>query len=421
MLVRKYISLILWMVCCTIGTISAQNQGGGERAARTDKIFTDSLLSEIHFRWDKSDLDPRYLGNDRTLQQIDRQIDSIGIERIDSVVILSQSSPEGSWQHNQRLSERRAATMLRWMTEHHPALSDRLTVNPDGESWEQLRRLVLADERLKEESIERVVRIIDDPTISIETRKWRITHDPVYRYLYRTYYPHIRNSMVCIIYYRHEKQEPIRAALEYRMEMQPASLNKAQHTLSEPKPLRDTLTLAAKTNLLYDALTVLNVELELPIRNHWSVAAEYAFPWWEKGNKHCLQMLNAGIEARYWFRNNRYHAEKLRGHFLGLYGMSAKYDFQWDRDLCYQGEGWSVGLTYGYSLKLSRHLNMEFSISVGYLSTAYRHYFPADDYSELWIDRSKQGRLNYFGPTKLKVSLVWPIQIPYNKKRGGDR
>jgi hypothetical protein len=80
-----------------------------------------------------------------------------------------------------------------------------------------------------------------------------------------------------------------------------------------------------------------------------------------------------------------------------------------------------VGLTYGYSLKLSRHLNMEFSISVGYLSTAYRHYFPADDYSELWIDRSKQGRLNYFGPTKLKVSLVWPIQIPYNKKRGGDR
>lgn len=368
-------------------------------------------------------MDTLYLGNDRTLRLINRQIDSLGIERIDSVVILSQSSPEGSYRYNQRLSERRAATMRRWMETHHPELTDRLTVNPDGESWEQLRRLVLNDKRLKEESIERVVRIIDNPEISIDTRKWRITHDPVYRYLYRTYYPLIRNSMVCIVYYRGEKQEPLHVKLSYDFPMQATALKKAPLTSlkpEEPQPLRDTLTLAVKSNLLYDALTALNVELELPIRNHWSVAAEYAFPWWEKGNKHCLQMLEAGVEARYWFSNNLHHAQKLRGHFVGLYGLSAKYDFQWDRSLNYQGEGWSVGLSYGYALKLSKHLNMEFSISVGYLSTAYRHYFPSDDYSLLWRDKEKQGRLSYFGPTKLKVALVWPIHIPYNKK-GGDR
>ncbi len=308
--------------------------------------------------------------------------------------------------------------MRGWMEEHHPELGSRLRVDPNGESWEQLRAWVLADQKLKKSSIERVVNIIDDNSVSIETKKWRMTHDPVYRYLYRTYYPRIRNSMICVVYYQPRKLEPLNPEIKPVVAMKPIEMSKMP---IETPVLRDTLTLAAKTNLLYDALTALNVELEVPIRNHWSVAAEYAFPWWEKGNKHCLQMLNAGIEGRYWFRNNRYHAEKLRGHFLGLYGMSAKYDFQWDRDLCYQGEGWSVGLTYGYSLKLSRHLNMEFSISVGYLSTTYRHYFPADDYSELWIDRSKQGRLNYFGPTKLKVSLVVPIHIPYTKKRGGDR
>jgi hypothetical protein len=61
---------------------------------------------------------------------------------------------------------------------------------------------------------------------------------------------------------------------------------------------------------------------------------------------------------------------------------------------------------------------MEFSLSLGWLSSAYRHYYPADDYELLWRDKSKVGRINYFGPTKLKVALVCPIRIPY-KKRGG--
>ena len=37
---------------------------------------------------------------------------------------------------------------------------------------------------------------------------------------------------------------------------------------------------AAKTNLLFDAMTVLNVEVEVPIRKHWSIAGEWIFPWW---------------------------------------------------------------------------------------------------------------------------------------------
>lgn len=413
---RFYIAIIALLFTAIVATpLRAQNRVG----------IADSVRMEIHFRWDRSSLDLHYMGNKQTLEQLNQEIERIGVEQIDSLVILSQSSPEGSWHYNQRLSARRAATMRRWMEEHHPELNDRLSVNPDGESWEQLRRLVLADKRLKEESIERVVKIIDDRSISIETRKWRIEHDPLYRYLYRTYYPRIRNSMICLLYYHRVEQEPLNRPLEYRMQLAPAELTPAVPSprIEAPTELefrRDTLTIAAKSNLLYDALTALNIELELPIRDHWSVAAEYSFPWWESDNKHCLQMLEAGIEGRYWFRRNPWHSEKLRGHFVGLYGMSAKYDLQWDRDLGYQGEGWSVGLTYGYSLKLTRHLNMEFSISVGYLSTAYRHYFPADDYSVLWRDKQKQGRMNYFGPTKLKVSLVWPIHIPY-KTKGGTR
>jgi hypothetical protein len=150
------------------------------------------------------------------------------------------------------------------------------------------------------------------------------------------------------------------------------------------------------------------------------MAVEYMFPWWERNNKYCLQVLELGVEGRYWFRNNEYKAQRLRGHFLGAYGMSAMYDIQNDYNPAYQGEFWSAGLTYGYAMPIGKkkRVNLEFSLSVGYLSMDYRNYFPASDYSELYINELGIGRIKYFGPTKLKVSLVVPINIGYNRKVG---
>lgn len=372
-----------------------------------------TMQSEIHFRWDRSELDTAYMGNARSLAELAHRIDSIGVAHIDSVVIISQSSPEGTFHHNQKLSARRAATMRRYMEQHHAALTDRLRVKPDGESWLQLRELVRADEKLKNSSIARVVGIIDNDSISIDTKKWRITNDPVYRYLYRTYYPRIRNSMVCIVYY-HPPVEPVAVDVAWKNPVRPREICKI------PPPQRlDTLTFALKTNLLYDAVTALNFEVEVPVGDHLSVMVEDIFPWWERDNKYCFQMWEIGVEGRYWFRKNHYHAEKLRGHFAGLYAMSSKYDFQRDHDACYQGEYWSVGLTYGYVMRLSRRFNLEFSLSVGYLQTDYRHYIPSEGYGELIHNPEKDGKTSYFGPTKLKVSFVWPLHIGY--KKGGRR
>lgn len=380
--------------------------------------ISDTIAHEIHFRWDKSRLDTLYLGNDRVFKQIAEHIDSVGIDKIDSIVIVSQSSPEGPYLYNQNLSKRRAATMRAYMQNHHPEIIDRLTVNPDGESWEQLRRYVATDTKMKDESKRRLLQIIDDDSISIQVKKRRISKDPLYRYIYTTYYPIIRNSRIEIVYHNtiYKKEPLMTSSVAFRPLQMEYSITRSP--LPSPSVSLDTLVFALKTNLLYDAVSALNFEVELPIGNHWSVAVEDVFPWWERGNKYCLQMWEMGAEARYWFSKNTHYVDKLRGHFLGAYAMSSKFDFQYDYDICYQGEYWSAGLTYGYSLRLSRHLNMEFSLSVGWLSAAYRHYYPADDYSLLWRDKSKVGRIGYFGPTKLKISLMLPVRVPY-KKRGG--
>ena len=179
------------------------------------------------------------------------------------------------------------------------------------------------------------------------------------------------------------------------------------------------MILAAKTNLLYDAVTALNAEIEVPIGRHFSVMIEDVFPWWEWKNKYCFQMWEMGLEARYWFKAwDPKGVEKLRGLFAGVYGMSSKYDFQWDRDINLQGEYWSAGVSAGYAMPIGKRkrINLEFSVAVGPMHTQFRHYQPTQSYDKLIRDPYNAGidyktGQWYFGPTKAKISLVVPLTI----------
>lgn len=188
---------------------------------------------------------------------------------------------------------------------------------------------------------------------------------------------------------------------------------------------RKSTFVALKTNLLYDALTLLNYSVEVPIGKHFSALLYHQVPWWTWGqnnHEYCIRFMSLGTEAKWWFwrgveSTNR--RDKLTGHYLGVYAESGKWDFQWKRSICTQGEHWSVGLSYGYAMPIGKYFNLEFSLSVGYASIPYRGYIPNEDYSVLWRDASRQGRWNYFGPTKAQVSLVVPITMKSRKKGGG--
>ena len=108
------------------------------------------------------------------------------------------------------------------------------------------------------------------------------------------------------------------------------------------------------------------------------------------------------------------------GHFLGVYGMGGKFDLQANRTFCYQGEFFSAGLTYGYSMPIAKRVNLEFSISAGYARIPYRHYNPTDDWELLIRDRNKSGVWHYFGPTKIEVALSVPLLVK-TKVKGGNR
>ena len=164
---------------------------------------------------------------------------------------------------------------------------------------------------------------------------------------------------------------------------------------------------AVKTNLLFDAALMPNIELEVPIGKRWSLNGEYMFPWWLiNDDRYCLQILMGGLEVRYW-PGRRSGRDVLTGHFLGLYAGGGKYDLQWDKN-GYQGEFFiAAGVSYGYAHSIARNLRLEYNIGIGMLRTDYRHYHSRDNHQTLlW---QENGEYTWLGPTKLKISLVWLI------------
>ena len=185
----------------------------------------------------------------------------------------------------------------------------------------------------------------------------------------------------------------------------------------ERKPL-----FAVKTNLLFDVLSALNVEIEVPIGKRWSVAGEYVFPWWLWEEKQiAFEMLNLNIEGRYWL-GSRADKKEMTGWYMGLYAGGGYFDFEWKKR-GYQGEFFiATGLSAGYAHTIGKSGNwrMEYGIGVGYLHTNYREYVPKFGSDGEWhLIRQRSGNYTWMGPTKAKVSLVWMING--KKKKGGAR
>ena len=194
-------------------------------------------------------------------------------------------------------------------------------------------------------------------------------------------------------------------------------------TLRYQKPkcyLWDYLTpFAIKTNLLYDASSALNVAIEVPIRDNWSVAFEWVAPWWSDYDKQIyLQMMLGGIEGRYWF-GNREDRPQLTGWFAGVSLQGGLYDLMVDPVKGIQGEFQAYSAVGGFAHPVNKSgtLRMEYALGLGYMRTEYvKYWWDGLDYT-LVAPSPQTWLTNWVGPTKLQVSLVYMLKL--RSKVGG--
>lgn len=447
---------------------------GNKDAAEIENVANEPIRTSslIYFRKNSGDIDSNYYGNGARLDNLEDILSSKSGNEILSVKIFSTASPEGPKGLNKWLSRERGISLGEWMAEINPAVRNVTSYKSTTDAWKDMIATAKADRNISETLRTRIIEIASSNETSGE-KLAKLCALPEYQSLSDRYFPHLRYAKVEITWRRGTAKAETEPAKPAVTEPKPVQPKPAVDTVAVPVPadtavvvpadttsaapadtmihhrgdslfagdiLKDSLAnagsntsiygaglgkrydrnmiVAAKTNLLYDAASALNFELEAPIGNRWSVMVEDIFPWWETGNKYCFQNWEMGAEARFWFKPwDGIGREKLRGFFVGPYVMSGKYDFQYDKQIDYQGEYWSTGLSAGYVMPIGKrkNLNLEFSLSVGYLRSDYRHYMPTDDYSKLIRDPYNVGTVSYFGPTKAKVSLVVPITIPAKK------
>lgn len=405
--------------------------GGGNLL---DGESADSICSVDRFAlyyWrDRIDLDETYLDNEWQMNRIRHYL--ANSPRIDSITIQAYASPEGVYEHNVWLARKRAEAAKRFILEQiHDRTGfdpDRIRLCPMDENWEGLAEEIQANYHRADR--EQVLAILRAP-VRNDTKKWRLQqldNGYTYKYIIRTHMPRLRlATWICI--WERPRQEAIGKEARFAVaEPREQSLTHIQIPAPEESTQWEKRTfLALKSNLLYDAATAVNFAVEVPFNEKFSLLYEHHCPWWlSDNNRYCLQFLSFGGEFRWWFKPRtrpetprRVQRDALVGHFLGLYGMGGKFDIQANRTFCYQGEFFSVGLSYGYAMPIAKRLNLEFSLSAGYARIPYRHYNPTDDGELLIRDRNKTGVWHYIGPTKIEVALSVPLLLKRKVKGGG--
>lgn len=373
----------------------------------------------FRFRINESQIDYNFHNNRKVAGELQVLFDDgIKSSRIDSIHIQAFASPEGSKPYNALLANLRANEVKDYLTGKYPQTRNfPVTTSAHAADWKALAPLVESDTLTpcRDEILQ--ILALDRPNERIGELMHKLNVGIPYRYVSENLLPVLRNATLCIIYLRPLKHPvmPSRTSIGKAENLRPsipAATRRAEESLPFAReaagalrpPVRRTL-FALKTNLLFDAALMPNIELEIPLGKRWSLNTEYIFPWWLiDDDKYCLQVLSGGAEVRCW-TGNRLRRPALTGHFLGLYAGGGKYDLQW-RENGYQGEFFiAAGISYGYARRIASNLSLEFNIGIGLLRTNYRHYRTEQDYEVLrWLEN---GNYTWFGPTKVKISLVW--------------
>lgn len=445
---KHCIALILFFFVTSIAY--SQNACADACAApntEMDSVNADTLVRvnkcyqniEVHFKFDKYNLELDYMGNNTSLQNFAQVIDSIGISNIDSIVVISQSSPEGVYEHNLMLSRNRANTIRKYLLNQHPELDEILHVYPDGESWSQLREYVKKDTLMKQSTIDKVISVID-ADVNIGTKKWRMEQLPIYKYLRSTYYPKIRNSAIYILYYSEIvpvlaiKPDSVAdtassvvvmesdAVKDTTQVAQQDTTQVAQDTSSVAKSnsVKEddwTRKLHVKTNAIGLGLGIANVAPEIDIAKHLSFTLPVYYSAWNYFKTTIkFRTLAVQPELRYWISPDN------EGFFAGAHFGLAYYNFAADGDYRYQDQNGKKpaiggGLSIGYVLPISdnNRWRIEFSLGAGVYAVHYDKFFNTPNTKEgLMID---SGKMTYWGIDQAAISFVYT----FNLKKKGDR
>lgn len=144
--------------------------------------------------------------------------------------------------------------------------------------------------------------------------------------------------------------------------------------LAAGQPLQAQQLSLATNAVEYFNMGALNGEVAVSLGTHLSLAAGAAYNPWNYGSEEngYLQnrQRNFSIGMRYW----PWHT--YSGWWVALKGQYREYNRGgfFGNQQSEEGDAWGSGLSVGYALMLSRHLNLDFGLGAWAGTTAYTTY-----------------------------------------------
>lgn len=347
---------------------------------------------------------------------------------ISHATFYGYASPEGSYQLNKKLAYDRLINFENYFRSFINVPDSVITRNDEYIPWSLLKKEVETSNLSNKQEI---IQIIDEPADLVKyginreidkrvIRLKQLNNGRTWWELNRSFFAKMRNACAAVItvdvptVVNEEIIEEISEVVEPIVEPEPA-IERSSIATDTRKPFY----MSVRTNLLFDAMVIPNIGVDFYLGNNWSIGANWMYSWWKNSHKNRFWRTYGGdLNIRKWF-GKKANEKPLSGHHAGVYGQMLTYDFELGNK-GYLGDKWSygAGIEYGYSLPMSRRLNMDFTIGVGYLGGKYKKYIPVDGH---YVWQSTHQR-HWFGPTKAEISLVWLLgRGNVNDKKGGMR
>ncbi|MDE6498544.1 MAG: DUF3575 domain-containing protein [Muribaculaceae bacterium] len=383
----------------------------------------------VYFRQGSRYFDPSLDGNRRAMDRFVEQVrDAAAAGDIDRIVVSGYASPEGLNAANERLARNRCEEVVKYIIKNTGVDASGIVSEAGGVAWARLRRLVAENPDVPRR--EKVLDIIDNTPVWVYNAQGRIVDGRKkqlmdlaggrpYNWLLEHVFPQLRNAVAVSLYLKESTPSDL-SDVSDRSDLSDQSDNAVEEVIAEEIPVmieeeeeiiapasRPKLrNFALKTNLLFDAALMPNLELQWQFNRHWSVAVEGDVAWWSRpsANKY-YRLAVISPEVRYHIAPRGI----LHGMYAGVFGGGGWYQLANGKNdgKGNHGEGYMAGLSFGYMWPISRCLSLEAGVGAGFMHARNREYLPVGDH-KLYL-RTKS--INYFGPLKLKLSLAWRFGI----------
>jgi hypothetical protein len=368
---------------------------------REDLIDETVWMETITFRTGRSSPELWFMDNRKVFELLDGQLrDTAVLARLTHISVTAAATPDGKTEANERLAVARAQNTKGYLGRRYPHIApEKVQTFSVGEEWSGLRRLVLEDEGRTpdREQVLALLENADDEAIREGLQE--LSDGRTWRYIADNHLPRLRGATAVTLHFWTPEMErridtlsvPKPVEVVDRGEVQRVEIARVVPAEPEPSPPvvfvilhpepRFRPVLALKTNFAAYALGGVNLEVEVPLGQRWSLAGEALWSW--RG------FSGATLEGRHWWRGSR--PRVMTGWFAGVYAGGGVYDLVWRGGGPYAGDFFHAGISGGYAhtINRSRSLGLEYSLGLGWLHSPQR---------------------DMFLPTRAKVSLVWMLQ-----------